>query len=420
MANHLNEFDRLIKKSYENHQEAYNPEHWEELKEELEVVSPGFSGLMKGISGGVIFTTVLLGAMMLFVSDGPQHGQAMVQPESVPSQSIGDSVGMDTADAAISTDEPGQDKTADTVASLATETNEAVSEENDSAVAIKGKTQKTTTDKSTSNRAKTKPTPTLEPVNASVAPSMKDETPGVRSGCTGMTIRFNAPQDYANDAKFLWNFGDGYFSNDSDPSHTFNKEGVFDVSLSVTSHSTGQISSNVIQAMIEVAEAPSADFRLTIIDGNRLKVTNDSYGATHVDWILDGTDLPDRQEVTISLVDNTRHELSLTAYNHTGCSDTLTKAVYVSEADNRFPKAYSASYASGFAPGAIIDGGEVLDFRIYRTDTDVEVFRSAGSKGWLGNDNAGKSLKPGDYKWVMLVDNKDSIQVYLGNVELRK
>ena len=418
MANHLNEFDRLIKKNYESHQEAYNPEHWEELKEELEVVSPSFSGLMKGISGGVIFTTVLLGAMMLFVSDGSQHGQVVVPPVSVSSQTTGDSAHMDAAQASISTDDPQQDSGA--VASLSTEMKGAISKKDDSAADSKVKTPKKSTDKSIANQTPTKIKPALDPVNASVAPSVKDETPGVRSGCTGMTIRFNAPKDYANDAKYLWNFGDGYFSNDSDPSHTFNKEGVFDVSLSVTSHSTGQISSNVIQAMIEVAEAPSADFRLSIIDGNRLKVTNDSYGATHVDWILDGTELPDRQDVSISLVDNTRHELSLTAYNHTGCSDTLTKSVYVSEADNRFPKAYSASYASGFAPGAIIDGGEVLDFRIYRTDTDVEVFRSAGSKGWLGNDNAGKSLKPGDYKWVMLVDGKESIQVYLGEVELRR
>lgn len=420
MANHLNEFDRLIKESYEKHQDAYDPTQWDALRKELGVVSPGFSSIIKGVLGGVAITTVVLAAMMFFVSEPDGRKEALAEV-SVAADSTHDGDGERAAKSDDKVILAAGSDSAEKATDIATDMDAA---EHSAADEIKSETAHAEKKgvRTGKPQAKTTPTrkPDLEPVRGSVNPATKDEALGIRTGCTGMTIQFSAPRDYADDAKFLWNFGDGYFSNESDPSHTFSKEGIFDVSLSVTSHSTGQISSNVIQAMIKVSEAPSAYYSVAITGADEIKVDNESYGANYVDWNLDGETLEDISEISIQLTDNTRHEMSLVAHNQTGCSDTLTKTLFVSRADNRFPKAYSPSYSSGFAPGAITDGGEVTDFRVFDSVSGKEVFHASGAKGWLGSDNHGNALDAGKYDWVMVVDRKDSIQVYRGEVELRK
>src|SRR5690606_32264152 len=127
--------------------------------------------------------------------------------------------------------------------------------------------------------------------------------------------------------KYLWNFGDGFFSNEANPSHTFNKEGVFDVSLSVTSKTTGQISSNVVQAMIEVKEAPVANIEVDIEDISSITVKNDSYNANDLKWNLDGVAYLDKNEINLSVADNTRQNLIMSVSNDGGCTDTLETVI---------------------------------------------------------------------------------------------
>ncbi len=242
----------------------------------------------------------------------------------------------------------------------------------------------------------------------------------VKRGCTGLTINFDAPEEYGSNAKYLWNFGDGFFSNEENPTHVFNKEGIFDVSLSVTAVGSGQISSNVVQAMIEVHEAPKAKFEVEINSMTEIKLREKSMNAAEFEWLIDRNEQASEEaDVLLSIADNTKFDIELIVENAGNCSDSLNKEIHIIKAGNQFPQLYSSAYASDFAPGAIVDNGAVTDFRVFQKSTGEEVFKSSGSKGWNGKNKNGEGVSKGEYEWMMVVDSEDVFNIYHGTLNVR-
>lgn len=81
----------------------------------------------------------------------------------------------------------------------------------------------------------------------------------VIEGCPGTTVEF-AAEHLPESGIFLWNFGDGSFSNKPNPSHTYAKSGKFEVMLSHSLQGGGNIHSKPSSDLIVVHEAPEAVF----------------------------------------------------------------------------------------------------------------------------------------------------------------
>jgi PKD repeat protein len=190
--------------------------------------------------------------------------------------------------------------------------------------------------------------------DAVVKGSGSSNTRNVHTSCKGLTIQFEASKDYGKDAKFLWNFGDGFFSNEANPAHTFNKAGTFDVSLSVTSSSTGQISSNVVQASIQVLEAPKAKAEWELISPKELQVLNLSLGEDRAEFRLDGALQQSTHALRIPLESSKVKEMELVVINESGCIDTLRQSLNIEafEADITF-QTLKEKQTKGIAEGEI-------------------------------------------------------------------
>jgi len=424
MANQLNEFDKMIKESLEGYEAPYDHTHWEELEEELNTAAPGITSYFGAVTTGLVLTSVVFMGMLFFNSvyfDGSADEEIILiseasglvnssenEPELHDQSTDSSSKSFDLDDLESQDSESPTDSDNNASNEINSDNDKAGSVEvsglENASEELAGSSSKL--EKTTGNSAK-------------IEISEIDNSPKVRTGCTGMTIDFNAAEEYGKNAHFLWNFGDGYFSNEANPSHTFNKEGVFDVSLSVTSPSSGQITSNVVQAMIEIVEAPIANLEFNIESPKVVKLGNKSYNATEIQWKLEDDIVSAKPEISFSLVDNTHYQLALIAYNDGGCSDTLQAVVNSVVAGNEFPKAYETSYGTSFAPGAIIDNGRVTSIKIFEKETGSLVFEGSGSKGWEGTNLNGSDANPGKYDWVMLVDKSDSIDIYHGQIQLR-
>jgi PKD repeat protein len=410
MENRLNEFDRLIKETYENHEPPYDPGAWDELEEELNATAPGMMDYFKSFTTGLALTGVVFASMLIYFSgNGENSYTEEVKDEPVVAQ-VGEKM-SGSAEGIRNMPESEAEKMSEKPDETATDAREPEpastapkKAENDSAP-MKEKTDEKMKAVTTDVKASTK--------------AEDGESSTVRKGCTGLTIQFDAPEEYGKDAKYLWNFGDGYFSNEANPSHTFNKEGVFDVSLSVTSLSSGQISSNVVQAMIEVVDAPKAEFDMTVASMNEISMNSTSMQSTKTSWEINGKDKGDGSEINLSLSDNTKYEVRLIATNDGSCIDTLQKNIHVVQAGNQFPKVYSTAHSNEYSPGAIVDNGKVKDFRVFEKSTGKEVFRSSGSKGWNGNTSEGREAPEGEYVWIMVVDSDETVDVYRGSVHLQ-
>ena len=149
-----------------------------------------------------------------------------------------------------------------------------------------------------------------------------------KEACVGITVDFEL-RDLDKTMSFLWNFGDGSFSTESDPSHVYDDEGVFDVTLSVRSHGTGIIKTRTIESLIEVHPLPEAVFdwtmpRSVVNSGVQIELNNKTKDANSSTWIVDGAiSENNRPEFKVP----GEYELNLIASNKFGCQDHTTKVI---------------------------------------------------------------------------------------------
>lgn len=406
MANQLDKFDELIKQSFDGFEVPYDPQHWDDLQANLDSTSPSLTSYFGAITTGLVATSVVFIAMLFFFSDAQLKSPKNIDVAEITVEEVGNVIQQSPIDS----------NTADITEES---DSEAVVSEDVTIIAdtkvLNSKTEKAVDQKAINTKAQTAKTPVKNiKGNAGV-----ENVSHVRTGCTGLVINFDASEEYGSDAKYLWNFGDGFFSNESNPSHTFNKEGVFDVSLSVTTKTTGQISSNVVQAMIEVKEAPIASMDVNIESPSSIIIKNDSYNASDLEWNIDGKKIIDKNEINLSVVDNTRQNLVMSVSNDGGCTDTLETVINSVAAGSEFPRALGSSFGASFAPGAILDSGDVKSIKIFEKSSGKLVFEGAGNKGWNGTDMNGEQAQKGAYKWLMAVKKSGSIDIYKGDIELR-
>ncbi|MDA9018478.1 BspA family leucine-rich repeat surface protein, partial [Saprospiraceae bacterium] len=87
---------------------------------------------------------------------------------------------------------------------------------------------------------------------------------------------------------YLWDFGDGNTSTDSDPIHTYTEEGIYDVTLTTT----GPCNSDITTQTVDLYTIPTADFSSNITEGcsdltvvfNQLSSNN----VTDYAWTFEG------------------------------------------------------------------------------------------------------------------------------------
>lgn len=426
MANQLNKFDQLIKNSFEGYEVPYDSNHWNELQSELNPSAPSMTSYFGAVTTGLVATGIVFVVMLFFVSDSNMEGkrQAIVEETAVEvldGSNIANKTAIESED---KVDGESKTQTTGSESDQGDASFSSITESHDSAPA----TDKTSSAKKSSTSKKStrlkkigdsKANASTVPVKTIIGKPGAENTPSVKTGCTGLVINFTASEEYGADAKYLWNFGDGFFSNEPNPSHTFNKEGVFDVSLSVTSKNTGQISSNVVQAMIEVIEAPTANMEVYIDSPTEVIIKNDSFNAADLAWDLNKTPIIDKNEINISVADNTRQSLTMSVSNDGGCTDTLETIINTLAAGSEFPRVLTSTFGAHFAPGAILNKGDVTSIKVFEKSTGNLVFSGAGNKGWSGTDAEGKPASDGQYNWVMVVEKPGVIDIYKGNIELR-
>ncbi len=110
--------------------------------------------------------------------------------------------------------------------------------------------------------------------------------------CEGVEVSFEL-SGLDKSLSFLWNFGDGSFSNDPAPRHTFMTPGTYDITLSVRAPSDGVIRTRTIQNMITVLPKPQADFSWAfpemVHSGKvRVKLQDQTPDATATQWVFEG------------------------------------------------------------------------------------------------------------------------------------
>ncbi len=245
--------------------------------------------------------------------------------------------------------------------------------------------------------------------------------------CPGSPVDFTV-ENMPEDGIYLWNFGDGSFSNKPNPQHTFTKPGSYQVMLSMSNTGMGTIHNKPSSNMIVIHEAPSAGFNVVRQEypGQLPSVhfENRSLGGKTYHW-----DLGDGSTSTAAHVDHMYknkgvYKVELTVTNETGCEDRKMKEVRIDKDFNLGAAASFSPNGSGkeatFMPEALINLTGKFQLAIYDPTGLMVYSTNDATHPWCGKaKNQGAVCAPGDYVWVVDVEGGNQApETFTGKVKL--
>ena len=247
----------------------------------------------------------------------------------------------------------------------------------------------------------------------------------IREACVGMIVEFQLSKGKI-DGSYLWNFGDGDFSSQENPSHVYQDPGVYDITLSVRSEEDGQIHIVPMEKMIVINPKPSAEFGWKFINGPgevpAVAFDNQAERATVSEWIFDDHIGTTEINPTRSFTQRGKHEIQLTVTNEFGCVDDVHH--YISIEDDYKLNAEKVFTPNGdgksdtFIPKALVDSKMRFKMTIY--DDKQPIFETVSHrKPWGGN--IGNEIAPAaDYPWVVIIYNHkgEEQQYYSGTITI--
>jgi hypothetical protein len=225
--------------------------------------------------------------------------------------------------------------------------------------------------------------------------------------CAGTEIEFNV-KNGPDKGSYLWNFGDGNFSNKPQPSHRYDKPGVFDVSLSVTDQN-GSITTNVMSGMVTISPAPKADFTWNFVEADSespaVKIINLSENASRFEWRFGDGSTTNAMNPVKSLASKGKQMVVLDVTNEWGCTDSKVKYIHVNNDYNlQAPEKIRVS-KEVFMPDALRSGRMNFKLKIYTGD-QVVYETSNRNKGWDGHLSGGELAADGqEFTWIVIVYN---------------
>lgn len=249
----------------------------------------------------------------------------------------------------------------------------------------------------------------------------------VSQACAGTSVDFKV-EHMPENGIYLWNFGDGSFSNKANPEHTFSKPGRYQVMLSMSSAGGGLIQNKPSSDVIVIHEAPKAAFNVVRqeYEGHLPSVhfENRSLGGAKYHW-----DFGDGQTSDIAHPDHIykkqgTYRVELTITNPIGCEDKLMKEVLVAKDYNLDAPANFSPDGDGhedtFMPAALQKLGVKFTLSIYDLNGNLMYETKDATLPWSGKaQNRGELCPAGAYAWV--VDVSESLhlaETYTGKVQL--
>ncbi len=255
-------------------------------------------------------------------------------------------------------------------------------------------------------------------------------------GCAPLDVNFSSFTS-SNVALFEWNFGNSAagnqnFSNQENPSHTFNNAGLYTVSLTVTSDLACE-NNTTYNNYIKVYPSPQASFYTVPREGNTENMLFNFFNTSTSghEWLWDFGD-PYAGVLNYSTLKDPQHEYSavgtyevwLKTVSLNGCEDSTFKKIIIRD-DHTF------YVPSAFTPNGdglndiFIPVGTYLDeeaFRMYIFNRWGEIVFETKDvrKGWDGTiRNTDKKAPQDVYTWLIYLENDFyGTRRYTGHVTL--
>ncbi len=245
------------------------------------------------------------------------------------------------------------------------------------------------------------------------------------AGCPPLELSFRNRS--TNAVSYSWDFDDGSFSSEVNPTHTFLGSGEYQVKL----EASGLSGTSVSQKIIVVHELPQADFSYSEPDVayTEHRFYNNSINAIDYAWDFGDGSTSTEENPTHTFLTPGNYTVTLYATSAEGCRDTLVREslieVAVGEGAAKFPNVFMWN-GTGPTGGAWTPGSE--DRTVFHpkvngaTELRMIIFNRLGHKlfetnevfvGWDGYLPTGDLADPGVYiykAWITYPGGLNEVQ----------
>jgi gliding motility-associated-like protein len=245
-----------------------------------------------------------------------------------------------------------------------------------------------------------------------------------REGCEGTSVTFNIDAEII-DGNYLWNFGDGSFSNNPNPVHTYHTAGTYDITLSVTSNKDGLIRTKTMNQLIVINPKPDALFTYEFVGLEEgypvVAFTNQSRRANQAKWIIADSYSEDINPVQ-RIESKGVHDIELVVSNEFGCDNRASKRVSLNEdyalmAPTRFSPNGDGVFDT-FMPRALSSGEHKFTMSIFQ-DGELIYQTSDRTKPWDGTLPNGEYAAEGDsFYWSVVLHKYRGDKFYSGQLSV--
>lgn len=441
-ANNLDNFEEQIKNVLDGHQVAFNPNHWSNLKHQLPQNSTPFYKSKWSLGIGAMILIGIGGAYWL-------QNQPNIWDELDPQISfenpklIEDNSGLrlyrESNQTAIhSTKIKSTISENDPISKIylaipqkennnIVNTNDIVSETNNNT-----STSLTGSDKAPDEPLVFEPDQISKPSDIA-APKTEVLKPNAQftlvsnEFCDGSTIDFTSTNQ--PNVEYTWYFGDGAYSQESNPSHRYKNTGEFTVQLIVRSTLDNKIVAKSKEEIITIHPQPNVVFEHQTIRENGILVNmfaDLSENTISSLWDFGNNHTSSNKTAIHHFKKKGQYTVLLTAENEFGCAQTLSKTIVVNEDFNLLAPNSFTPNGDGindyFIPEALKTMNTKFTMKVI-SQTEGLVFETKSSNVmWNGiNQQDGTVCKEGNYLWIVTLTNEyGETEQYKGAVLLLK
>ena len=190
------------------------------------------------------------------------------------------------------------------------------------------------------------------------------------SGDVPLTVNFTSTSTGGTINEYQWDFGDGAISTDANPTHIYEQQGTFDVSLTVSGPGGSQTRTTTVTAT-EPIEPPTAGFDWSLIndsDGLSVQLTNQSSGENLTyNWEFGDNNTSAETDPQHTYADYGTYQVTLTVENSAG-SDTAQGEVTLTS-----PTEPVNAVASANPQQVSVD--EVVQFSAEQSTGDIAIYQ---------------------------------------------
>lgn len=416
--NDLDAFEQRLRDTLQNYEVPYNSSDWAQMERALSSGVRGWGHGRAWMAGLLLAGGLLIGSTAYFLgrdtvkaeeAGGPAASGTVAEPAATPSAMLVEAAPAKTEQPA---NVPEVGTTAPRVAGDAAKTAPAGNPATPAPAVHPAPVRQTGT------------TPPTGPVGNEKAASVFKAS--VKEACPGSPVEFTV-ENMPEDGIYLWNFGDGSFSNKANPEHVFTKPGRYQVMLSMSATGVGSIRNKPTSDVIVIHEVPHAAFNIMKMDYPGLVPSvhfeNRSLGAASYHWDLgDGTVSTEASPDHVYRKKGT-YQVVQTVTNEIGCTDRKVQELRIErDFDLGAAKSFSPNddgKEDSFMPTALRDLRSKFQLAVYDQGGTMVYSTSDASRPWYGKlRNQGPVLPAGDYVWVADVETGRRSETFTGTVKL--